>query len=84
MCMCTTSLTQWENVHGIKPLGSGSRWAFSVPFFVDDAEGLENGLHEHRTITPRGKSFHQTCVHPGDKSHYPHCRGLWAAAMHAP
>ncbi len=24
----------WENVHGIKPLTRGQRWALSVPFYV--------------------------------------------------
>jgi hypothetical protein len=26
----------WENIHGIKPLESGSRWALSVPLMVND------------------------------------------------
>ena len=26
----------WENIHGIKPLTAGARWAFSVPFMVSD------------------------------------------------
>ena len=26
----------WENIHGIKPLTAGARWAFSVPFMVND------------------------------------------------
>lgn len=33
----------WENVHGIKPLTRGQRWALSVPFYVYDPPPTADG-----------------------------------------
>ena len=67
----------WENVHGIKPLRRGERWALSVILFVDDGESARQAL-AGRSL---GRRFREDCVRPHDKSRYPHCRANWAATM---
>lgn len=70
----------WENVHGIKPLTRGQRWALSMVFMVhDDPSQPAEALRD----APRapGQRFYDWCVHPPDKSYYPSCRESWAATF---
>ena len=79
----------WENIHGIKPLGRGQRWALSVPFMVsdelvhndqarqeEDARAMRNG---ERVL--RGAAFREACVHPVDNFDSQRCRETWAANL---
>jgi len=63
----------WENVHGVKPVTAGQRWALSMVFMVHDE------LQE--VPAPSGRRFRESCVVPANKSFYPICRDEWAAAM---
>lgn len=67
----------WENIHGIKPVERGERWALSVPLMVND---------ELATLPPqaedeRGRRFRDACVRPADKQAYQQCRASWAAEL---
>lgn len=71
----------WENVHGIKPLERGERWALSVPLSVDD--GLARRTHREaatNALQPAdlGERFRADCIAPADKYGYQRCRERWA------
>ena len=76
----------WENVHGIKPLARGARWALSVPLSVDDQLARRAGMADATTgadaVQPRGAGagarFRADCVAPNDKYGYQRCRERWA------
>ena len=63
----------WENVHGVKPVTAGQRWALSMVFMVHDELA--------HVAAPGGERFREACVAPADKTFYPTCRDEWAAAM---
>ena len=62
----------WENVHGIRPLVRGQRWALTTMFMV----------YGHASeIEASGAAFASHCVRPNSKQSYANCRQQWAAAM---
>jgi predicted 2-oxoglutarate/Fe(II)-dependent dioxygenase YbiX len=63
----------WENVHGIRPVTRGERWAFTAAFMV---HGRQTG-----DTARRGRDFRARCVRPEGKGAYAECRQHWAAAM---
>ena len=79
----------WENIHGIKPLTAGARWAFSVPFMVSDE--LERNHRAREEVdrlarsgggrVERGTAFRDLCVRPTDNKAFQACRETWAANM---
>ncbi len=74
----------WENVHGVKPLRRGERWALSVPFMVsDELLGIAGARRDDEAggRAARGAHFRALCVRPADKYAYAHCRGGWAANL---
>ena len=82
----------WENVHGIKPLTRGQRWALSMVFWVNDdprrgAGGAAQGgagdgeVELEAARAGLGQQFRELCVRPADKSHYAPCRESWAASL---
>ena len=62
----------WENVHGIRPVVRGERWALTAAFMVHD-----------KLLPPQhaGRDFYDQCVHPVSKGSYAQCRQHWAARM---
>lgn len=79
----------WENIHGIKPLTSGARWAYSVPFMVSDelernhrAREAEDRLARRAgTRVERSTAFREQCVLPANSRAFQACREMWAANM---
>ena len=79
----------WENIHGIKPLAAGSRWAFSVPFMVNDElehNYLARESEDRRAVqsgehVSRGTTFRDLCVRPADNHAFRVCRETWAANL---
>ena len=62
----------WENVHGIRPVSRGHRWALTAAFMV----------HEEMGARPNpARDFREQCVHPTGKHAYASCRQHWAATM---
>ena len=72
----------WENVHGIKPLTRGQRWALSMVFMVshEQSQRADSGGDGEATHAP-GQRFYDRCVRPLDKTYYPSCRESWAATF---
>jgi hypothetical protein len=62
----------WENIHGVKPLSRGSRWALTVVFMVHD---------EMPAPKWRGETFLRACVQAQSTMAYSHCRHGWAALL---
>lgn len=79
----------WENIHGIKPLTAGARWAFSVPFMVnDELEQIQRArkaedLNARRGSkeAARGSAFRELCVRPINNQAFRECRETWAAKL---
>ena len=65
----------WENVHGIRPVVQGERWALTAAFMV----------HDELLPPPHaGRDFYDSCVRPPipvSRSSYAQCRQYWAARM---
>ena len=62
----------WENVHGIRPVLRGARWAFTAAFMVHDGV---------RASASPGGDFRRDCVQPTTRDSYSQCRQRWAAMM---
>ena len=73
----------WENIHGIKPIIKGSRWAFSVPVMLQSDDDLAAAQRRVHGAESPGHRFRDMCVRPPDKWAYPHCRTEWATTMEA-
>ena len=67
----------WENIHGIRPVSRGHRWALTAAFMVHEA------MHARPN---EAREFHAQCVRPARptaKAAYANCRQHWASAMHS-
>ena len=62
----------WENIHGIKSVSRGRRWAFTAAFMVHEQAGAQPNC---------GHDFFEHCVRPSSKLSYDTCRQQWAASL---
>jgi predicted 2-oxoglutarate/Fe(II)-dependent dioxygenase YbiX len=63
----------WENVHGIRPVRRGRRWALTVMIMVHEEQSAQR--------PHRGRDFRDHCVRPTSRQAYSDCRLNWASAM---
>jgi hypothetical protein len=65
----------WENIHGIKPVTSGERWAFSVPLTVDDELRVsrDGGVPQQQSQQEKARVVREACGRPADKSAFQRC-----------
>lgn len=74
----------WENIHRVKPVTQGERWAFVAVFArgraAEDGEAAKKPLTSEDERA-RASAFAHTCVHPTAPSDYVRCGEAWAEAL---
>ena len=89
--MCVCDLAQravfyssgWENIHRVKPVTGGERWAF-VAVFAADSVGSSELAHDALSDGDEGEraqAFASACVHPISPSDYIRCAEAWTPAL---
>lgn len=67
----------WENIHRVKPVTRGERWAFVAVFAVDQ----DTAPDPPSTHPSPAQAFAEACVRPATPAAYAGCGQIWKKAM---
>lgn len=69
----------WENIHRVKPVTRGRRWAFVSVFELLTEDGPLAGRPADSAILP--DEFVDACIRPGSRQAHAHFARIWASAL---